>query len=114
MSYNYKFIKANREATKECIPKRTRAKKTLRSSDDWLKEARQYAQQALNQFEASNLENDKVVWTQAIQKLYQTYRLAEEEQLVRQIQTIETAHGDQKYGEAWRTVNEITGRNRAK
>ena len=60
-----KFIKANREATKECIPKRTRAKKTLISSDDRVKEARQDAQQALNQFEASNSENDKVVWTQA-------------------------------------------------
>ena len=61
-------------------------------------------------FQASN---DMVVWTQAIQKLYQTYRLVEEEELVRQIQKIETAHGDQKYGEAWRTVNEITGRKRA-
>ena len=33
---------------------------------------------------------------------------------MRQIQKIETAHGDQKYGEACRTVNEITGRKRVK
>ena len=56
-----------------------------RSSGDRVKEARQEAQ--------------------AIQKLYTAYRLVEEEELVRQLLKIETANGDQKYGEVWRTVN---------
>ena len=34
-----KFIEANRAATEECIPKRTKAKKTLRSSDVRVEEA---------------------------------------------------------------------------
>ena len=71
-------------------------------------------QQPGKQLKASNLWVDKVVWTQATQKLYQTCGVIEEEKLVRQMQKIETGHGDQTYGEAWRTVNEITGRKRAK
>ena len=51
-----KYIEANRAATEECIPKRTKAKKTLRSSDVRVEEARQDAQQSQNQLAASNLE----------------------------------------------------------
>ena len=109
-----KFVEANREAMVECLPKKTRSKKALRSSDDRVKTARQEAQQVQSQFEASNSEDDKELWTQAVQNLYQIYKLVEEKELVRQIQNIEAAHGCQKYGEAWRTVNEITRRKRAK
>jgi hypothetical protein len=38
----------------------------------------------------------------------------DDEEVVRQVQNIETAHGGQRYGEAWKAVNEITGRKRSK
>ena len=37
-----------------------------------------------------------------------------EVELEAQIRTIEASHEAQKYGEAWKAVNEITGRKRAK
>ena len=35
-------------------------------------------------------------------------------ELEAQIRTIEASHEAQKYGEAWKVVNEITGRKRAR
>ena len=37
-----------------------------------------------------------------------------EQALEQEISNIESSHGAQKYGEAWKTVNEITGRKKAK
>ena len=42
------------------------------------------------------------------------YDQVREVELEVKIQNIKTVHGTQKYGEAWKTVNEITGRKRAK
>ena len=109
-----KFVKANREAMEECLPKQTRSKKILRSSNVRVEEARLEAQQAQSKYESSKCEDDKELWAQALHNLYQAYKLVEEEELVEQIQNIEAAYGDQKYGKAWKTVNEITGRKRAK
>jgi hypothetical protein len=86
----------------------------LRSSDVRVNAARLEAQQAQSQNEASNTEDDKEIWSLAVQNLYQVYKLVDEEELVRQVQSIETAHGALRYGEAWKTVNEITGRKKSK
>jgi methionyl-tRNA formyltransferase len=104
-----KFVETNREAMVECLPKLTSSKKLLRSSDDTVKAARQQAQQAQSQYEASNLEEDRALVT-----LYQVYKEVDKEELVRQVQNIETAHGGQRYGKIWKAVNEITGRKSSK
>jgi hypothetical protein len=49
-----------------------------------------------------------------VNNLYQIYKLEQEEELAEQIHDIQTAHGEQRYGEAWKFVNEITGREKAK
>ncbi|XP_062577713.1 uncharacterized protein LOC134239565 [Saccostrea cucullata] len=109
-----KFVKANQEAMKECLPKRAKIKKSLRSLDPRVSEARQKAQEAQRQYESSKTDEDKDLWSVAVNNLYQAYKLAQEEELAEQIQGIETAHGEQRYGEAWKVVNEITGRKKAK
>ena len=68
-----KFVEANREAMVEYLPKKSRSKKALRSSDDRVKTARQEAQQAQSQFEASNLEDDKEFWTQSAAVIVDAY-----------------------------------------
>ena len=108
-----KFVQANKEAMKS-LPPKPKSKKKLRSSDARVTEARQKAQQAQSQFEASKSEDDKELWSAAIQQLYQTYDLVKEEELEKQIQNVEAAYGAQKYGEAWKTVNEISGRKKSK
>ena len=42
------------------------------------------------------------------------YEQVRDEELEAQIRSIELAHGAQKYGEAWKTVNDMTGRKRSK
>ena len=111
--YN-KFVQANKEAMKECLPKRAKSKKTIRSSDARVTEARQKAQQAQRQYETTSSEDNKKLWDEALQNLYQTYALVQEEELVKQVESVETAYGAQKYGEAWRVVNNITGRKKSK
>ena len=49
-----------------------------------------------------------------MQNLYSTYDRLKEEDLMGKIERIETTQGEQKYGEAWKVVNEITGRKKAK
>ena len=109
-----KFVHANREAMEECLPKVTKSRRALRSSDDRVTTARQEAEQAHACYQTSGSEADKELWTTAVQNLYQTYKLVEEEYLVRQVQDIEAAHGEQRYSEAWKAVNAITGRKRSK
>ena len=46
--------------------------------------------------------------------LYTAYRNVQEQELEEHIRTIEQSHGDQQYGEAWRVVNDITGRKKSK
>ena len=109
-----KFVQANREAMEECLPKMTKSRRALRSSDDRVTAARQEAELAQTRYEKSNLEADKELWTEAVHNLYQTYKRVEEEELARQIQCIEAAHGEQRHRYAWKAVNSITGRKKSK
>ena len=56
----------------------------------------------------------KFAWKQALKHLYEIYNQVKEKELTEHINRIEATHGEQQYGEAWKTVNEITGRKRAK
>ena len=109
-----KFVKANRQAMEECLPKKTKARKSLRSSNAQVVSARQKAQAAQSLYECTNTEEDKEAWSQALSNLYKVYNQVREVELEAQIRTIEASHEAQKYGEAWKVVNEISGRKRAK
>ena len=110
-----KFVKANRQAMEECLPKKTKARKSLRSSNVQVVSARQDPQAAQSLYhECTNTEEDKEAWSQALSNLYKVYEQVREVELEAQIRTIEASHEAQKYGEVWKAVNEITGRKRAK
>ena len=109
-----KFVKANRQAMEECLPKKTKARKSLRSSNAQVVSARQEAQAAQSLYECTNTEEDKEAWSQALSNLYKVYDQVREVELEAQIRTIEASHEAQKYGEVWKAVNEITGRKRTK
>jgi len=98
----------------ECLPRMTKTRRELRSSDDRVVAARQEVELAQTRYENSNQEADKELWTEAVHNLYQTYKLVEEEELASQIQIIEAAHGEQKHRVAWMAVNSITGRKKPK
>ena len=74
------------------------------------------ADEAHRKCNAENTDENKEVWKQALGNLYQVNDQihVKEQALEQEISNIESSHGAQKYGEAWKTVNEITGRKKAK
>ena len=76
--------------------------------------ARQEADTARSLCEYTNTEEDKEAWSQSLSNLYKVYDQVTEVELEAQIRIIEDSYGTQKYDEAWKIVNEITGRKRAK
>ena len=77
----------------ECLPKKTKIKKSFRSSNKRVVTVRQEAQAAQSQYENTNTEEDKEAWTQALRNLYQVYDQVKEIELEAKIQNIEAAHG---------------------
>ena len=51
---------------------------------------------------------------EAKQFLFSTYDTIKGEELMESVQRVQAAQGEQKYGEAWRVINEMTGRKRTK
>jgi len=109
-----KFVQANRQAMEECVPRRSKKNAIPISTDQRVAETRRVAGVAHHIWDTDNSEENKEAWRLALNDLYLVYEQVQEQALEEQIRNIESAHGDQKYGEAWRTVNEITGRKRAR
>ena len=96
------------------MPERSKKKPAMRSTNPCVVEARQKAEIAHLEWEADRTENNKDAWKQALKDLYKTYDSVREEELEHHISNIEKSHGEQQYGEAWRVVNEVTGRKKSK
>ena len=109
-----KFNKANEEAMEECVPKRQRTKKLLQANHPDIVTARNRVHTTHTKYSQSETPEDKREWKQAIECLYNTYDRLKEEELLKKIDRIEQANGDHKHGEAWKVVNEMTGRKKAK
>ena len=65
-------------------------------------------------WEDSGTNDNRVAWKLAIDFLYQVYNEVEEKELEKKIRAIEATQGTNKYGEAWKVVNEVTSRKKAK
>ena len=109
-----KFVVANKEAMRECLPVRKGKKSALRSSDPRVVRARKEAERAHLEWEADQSDTNKDTWKQALGNLYAVYDQVKEKEIEGHIRNIESAHGAQKYGEAWKVVNDITGRKNTK
>ena len=113
VSYD-KFIEANKQAMEDTVPLRGKKKSVYTSTHPSVVEARSKAEEAHQKWDGSGTDDDRVAWKLAIDFLYQVYNEVEENELEKKIRTIESAHGAQKYGEAWKVVNEVTGRKKTK
>ena len=85
-----------------------------RSSDPRVVEARGKAEEAKMTWEVLQSDDNRNAWKQALKNLYSVYDQVKEQELEECINKIEATHGEQQYGEAWKTVNDITGRKRSK
>ena len=58
--------------------------------------------------------DNKVKWKTALQELCDAYERIREEEAMQEIEQIENAMDGQKFREAWKAVNELSGRKNAK
>ncbi|KAJ8379026.1 hypothetical protein AAFF_G00231950 [Aldrovandia affinis] len=52
------------------------------------------------------------ILNEAKQLLFSTYDKIKGEELMERVQRVQAAQGERQYGEAWRVINEMTGRKR--
>ena len=99
---------------KECVPLRPKRKSVRTSANPQVVAARRKAEEAHETWDREATEDNKVLWKEALRQLYETYDQVKEQELQEKTKTIEEAFGAHQYGEAWKVVNEISGRKRAK
>ena len=108
---NYeRFIEAAQEATEHLISKMKKTKRSQPSSDPRVKAARTKANEACSKYQQAINENTRYEYEQARKELEEAYNIITEEELNYKIRLIEDSHINSQHGQAWKLVNEISGR----
>ncbi|CAJ1087270.1 Craniofacial development protein 2 [Xyrichtys novacula] len=109
-----KFVEANRQAMEDCVPLKPKRKSVHTSTNPQVVAARERVDDAHTKWDTDSTDDNRAAWRRALIELYTVYDQVKEQELEEQTRTIEEAFGAQQYGEAWKVVNEISGRKRAK
>ena len=96
------------------MPMMERAGTSLRSKHPEVVAARGKVEDARLNYEQEPTVERRRELNEAKQCLFSTYDAIKGEELMEKVQRVKAAQGDQKYGEAWRVINEMTGRKRTK
>ena len=109
-----RFVAAHEAATRECVPTLEKARISLRSKHPEVVAARGKVVDARQSFNCEGTTENREMLNEAKQLLFNTYDKIKGEELMEKVRKVETAQGEQRYGEAWRVINEMSGRKRAK
>ena len=109
-----RFTAANEEATRLCVPVLDKTRRSLRSRHPEVVAARGRVEEARLGFVREPTEERRGALNEAKQLLFSAYDKIKGEELMEKVQRVQSAHGERQYGEAWRVINEMTGRKRAK
>ena len=109
-----KFVQANEEAMKLCVPLKPRLKKTKMSEHPEVKAARQHLQEQKAEYSQNENDDTQYLVKKAQDALFATYKKVKEEELTELAQSVEREHCGKRYGAAWKVINGITGRKKAK
>ena len=109
-----RFVEANEVATRLCVPVQDRARTSKRSKHPEVVTARSRVEDAQLNFERDPATEKRAELNEAKQLLFSAYDAARGEELMESVRRVELAHGERQYGEAWKVINEMTGRKRAK
>ena len=71
-------------------------------------------EKAHQSYSKSQSEEDSELLKEARQLLYSTYDRLKEEEVMENVRMVQEAHGGGRYGEAWKVINEVTGRRESK
>lgn len=109
-----RFVTVNKEATRLCVPKMEKIRTSLRSKHPEVIAARGMVEEARLNFEREPTAERSSELNEAKQFLFRTYDTIKGEELMERVRRVQAAQGEQQYGEAWRVINEMTGRKRTK
>ena len=103
-----RFVAANEEATRMCVPVLDRARTSLRSKHPEVVAARGSVEEARLNFECEPTQQRRGELREAKQLLFSTYDNIKGEELMEKVRRVQAAQGEKQYGEAWRVINEMT------
>ena len=109
-----RFVAANEEATRLCVPVQDKTRSSLRSRHPEVVAARARLEEARLSFGQEPTAERRGILNEAKQHLFIIYDNIKEEELMERVRRVQSAHGERQYGEAWRVINEMTGRKRTK
>ncbi|KAJ8389317.1 hypothetical protein AAFF_G00121820 [Aldrovandia affinis] len=108
------FVVANEEATRLCVPVLDKTRTSLQSRPPDVVVARGRVEEARLGYVREPTVERRGILNEAKQLLFSTYNKIKGEELMERVQRVQAAQGERQYGEAWRVINEMTGRKRTK
>ncbi|KAJ8372628.1 hypothetical protein AAFF_G00280930 [Aldrovandia affinis] len=113
-SENRRFVVANKEATRLCVPVLDKTRTSLQSRHPDVVVACGRVEEARLGYVSDPTVERRGILNEAKQLLFSTYDKIKGEELMERVQRVQAAQGERQYGEAWRVINEMTGRKRTK
>ena len=111
--YEY-FIQANKETAENLIPKKKRVRMNKTFDDPRIIRAREDVQRAFNTFQHSQTRDHELELQMKKTSLQETYEEIMQEELSNEIERLEEMDHSKKHREAWKSINNITGRKKGK
>ena len=107
-----KFVIAASEAAEKCLRPALRNRRKAKSLDPRVKAVREEVEEAYKAYLSegrSDASFDR--YKEKKEELYSTYVIIEQEELTSKVEAVEQAHASSRHGEAWKLINDISGRN---
>ena len=109
-----KFIQSNTEAAKLHIPRAKKKKEASISNNPLITAARKNVQDAFKKYQTKPNARNERTWKESKEKIRNTYKELQEEELDGLIKEVENADDRSKHGESWKLIDKITGRKNGK
>lgn len=109
-----RFLSANKEETRKWVPAKGRLRASPRSKQPEVVRARAQVAEARRSYEREGTAVSREELNSAKQQLFNNYDRIRGEEVLERVKRVETEHGEQRYKESWKVINEMSGRKRAR
>ena len=106
------FLAASKEATARWVPVKGKSNNSPTSRHPVVVAARARMEEASMELEREGSEECREKLRETKRRLYEAYDQVEGRKLMEEVKKVEAAHGERRYKEAWRVINDTSGRKR--
>ena len=103
-----KFIQSNTEAAKLHTPRAKKKKEASISNNPLITAARKNVQDAFKKYQTKPNARNERTWKESKEKIRNTYKELQEEELDGLIKGVENADDRSKHGKSWKLIDKIT------